>query len=298
MLTPSSPLWQVGRHGDARMDGGAGASLGDFRRRATARRARDAAVRTNVRTNVRRRSTIDRTVADHCRRRFSFCRFRFLISVLREPDAPAGPTSAIAGLINPQGRSSHGWHSTASPASPATSCGRCRCAARSRSRCCSSRAIVAFVYRRDLDAARRHDRRPSSTATLLFTTSTRSYDGYWFITLTTALTLTFGMAIAAIPSKTAVKWIGVALLLIVAWRQPARIEDSKRFFKYPQYEHDAARLARARHARAGGDATSRSPSTCIRRWIGCSSTRSSAAASIHRHSTRRSINGDGSVRLE
>ena len=47
-------------------------------------------------------------------------------------------------------------------------------------------------------------------ATLLFTTSTRSYDGYWFLTLTTALTLTFGMAIAAIPSQAAVKWIGVA----------------------------------------------------------------------------------------
>ena len=44
------------------------------------------------------------------------------------------------------------------------------------------------------------------------------------------------MAIAAIPSKTAVKWIGFALLAIVVWRQPARIEDSKRFFKYPQYE--------------------------------------------------------------
>ena len=75
-----------------------------------------------------------------------------------------------------------------------------------------------------------------AAATLLFTTSTRSYDGYWFISLTTALTLTFGMAIAAIPSKTAVTWIGVVLLLVVAWRQPARIEDSKRFFKYPQYE--------------------------------------------------------------
>jgi hypothetical protein len=73
-------------------------------------------------------------------------------------------------------------------------------------------------------------------ATLLFTTSTRNYDGYWFLTLTTALTLTYGMAIAAIPSKPAVKWIGIALLLLVAWRQPARIADSTRFFKYPQYE--------------------------------------------------------------
>ena len=44
------------------------------------------------------------------------------------------------------------------------------------------------------------------------------------------------MAIAAIPSKTAVKWIGIALLLMVAWRQPSRIADSTRFFKYPQYD--------------------------------------------------------------
>jgi hypothetical protein len=72
-------------------------------------------------------------------------------------------------------------------------------------------------------------------ATALFTTSTRAYDGYWFITLTTALTLSFGMAIAAIPSKTAVTWIGVVLLVFVAWRQPSRIDESKKYFKYPQY---------------------------------------------------------------
>ena len=76
----------------------------------------------------------------------------------------------------------------------------------------------------------------TETATLLFVTSTRNYDSYWFLTLTTALALTVGMAIAAIPSKAAVKWIGIAVLLMVAWRQPARIEDSKRFFKYPQYD--------------------------------------------------------------
>jgi hypothetical protein len=72
-------------------------------------------------------------------------------------------------------------------------------------------------------------------ATMLFTTSTRSYDGYWFITLITALTLTAGMVLAAIPSRVAVTWIGVFALMFVAWRQPARIEDSKRFFKYPPY---------------------------------------------------------------
>ena len=30
--------------------------------------------------------------------------------------------------------------------------------------------------------------------------------------------------------------IGAAALLFVAWWQPARIVDSQRFFKYPQYE--------------------------------------------------------------
>ncbi len=94
--------------------------------------------------------------------------------------------------------------------------------------------IVAVAYRRDVVLL------GASVggvimATLLFTTSTRSYDGYWFLTLTTALTLIFGMAIAVIPSKPAVKWIGLALVLLVAWRQPARIADSTRFFKYPQY---------------------------------------------------------------
>ena len=95
--------------------------------------------------------------------------------------------------------------------------------------------VVVMAYRKDLLLIA-VTAGGIAAATLLFTTSTRSYDGYWFISLTTALTLTFGMAIAAIPSKMAVKWIGIVLLVVVAWRQPARIEDSKRFFKYPQYE--------------------------------------------------------------
>jgi len=91
-----------------------------------------------------------------------------------------------------------------------------------------------IVYRRDLIVIA-VSAGAIAMAAVLFTTSTRSYDGYWFITLTTALTLTAGMVIAAIPSRVAVTWIGVAVLIFVAWRQPARIEDSKRFFKYPQY---------------------------------------------------------------
>ena len=68
--------------------------------------------------------------------------------------------------------------------------------------------IVVIVYRRDLVLIAM-TAGSFVMATLLFTTSTRNFDGYWFITLTAALTMTFGMAIAAIPSKAAVKWIGV-----------------------------------------------------------------------------------------
>ena len=158
----------------------------------------------------------------------------FLISLVNEPDAPVGPTSAISALTNPQAvrpwlayESVTGitgnllWPMSDAPLVFAVVT-------------LILGAIVAVAYRRDVVLL------GASVggvimATLLFTTSTRSYDGYWFLTLTTALTLTCGMAIAAIPSKTAVKWIGLALVLLVAWRQPARIADSTRFFKYPQY---------------------------------------------------------------
>jgi len=159
----------------------------------------------------------------------------FFIALFNQPDAAMGPSSAIAGLTNPQAfRPWFAYDSVTGitgnllwsldhvplvfPVSTLLAA-----------------AIVAFAYRRDLIVL------GASfggviVATLLFTTSTRNYDGYWFLTLTAAMTLTFGMAIAAIPSKAVVKWIGFALLLLIAWRQPARIDDSKRFFKYPQYD--------------------------------------------------------------
>jgi hypothetical protein len=114
------------------------------------------------------------------------------------------------------------------------------------------------------------------TATVLFTTSTRSYDGYWFITLTTALTLTFGMAIAAIPSKAAVKWIGVALLLRrVAAAGPHRRLEA--VLQVPAICDRCSRLARGGECARRCCATSSRTSRCIRRWIGASSTRFSAA---------------------
>jgi hypothetical protein len=158
----------------------------------------------------------------------------FVIAVLREPSAPAGPTSLIAGVINPQ--VFRPWVAydtvtgiTGNLVMPMPDAFKFAVPA------LVALLIVAIVYRKDLVLVAVTSGAILAAAAL-FTTSTRNYDGYWFITLIAALTLTFGMTIAAIPSKAAVKWIGFALLLMVAWRQPARIEDSKRFFKYPQYD--------------------------------------------------------------
>ena len=158
----------------------------------------------------------------------------FVVSVLREPSAPAGPTAALAGLVNP--KAFRPWFAfdsvsgiTGNLVVPMSDGFTFAIPVLIAS------LIVGIVYRRDIVLIAM-TAGSFVMATLLFTTSTRSFDGYWFITLTTALTMTFGMAIAAIPSQAAVKWIGFVLLLIVTWRQPARIEDSNRFFKYPQYE--------------------------------------------------------------
>jgi hypothetical protein len=157
----------------------------------------------------------------------------FLISLVREPSAAAGPSGAVSSLTNPQAFRPWIAYSAVTgitgnlvmplydgpeftvPVFIAV-------------------IIVAIFYRKDLPVIA-VSAAAVIVATLLFTTSTRAYDGYWFVTLTTAMTLLFGFAIAAIPSKTAVRWIGYASLALVVWRQPARIEDSKRFFKYPQY---------------------------------------------------------------
>ena len=72
-------------------------------------------------------------------------------------------------------------------------------------------------------------------ATILFATWTRGYDSYWFLTLTTAMILTYGFAIAAIPSRMAIHAVGGVLLAFILFLQPSRIDQSKVFFKYPPY---------------------------------------------------------------
>ena len=158
----------------------------------------------------------------------------FVIARFTEPAAPAGPTSLVAGLLNPQ--VFRPWVAfdtvtgiTGNLAWPSPDTFKFALPS------LIAAIVVAIVYRRDAIVIAVSGG-ALLMATMLFTTSTRNYDGYWFITLITALTLTFGMVIAAIPSRAAVMTIGAGLLALVAWRQPARIEDSKRFFKYPQYE--------------------------------------------------------------
>jgi hypothetical protein len=76
---------------------------------------------------------------------------------------------------------------------------------------------------------------PLVTATLLFSTWTRPYDSYWFMTLAPALVVTAGLAVAGLPRAgwaARAGWVCVALA--VAW-QPARFEQSKGFFRYPEY---------------------------------------------------------------
>ncbi len=76
---------------------------------------------------------------------------------------------------------------------------------------------------------------PIIGATILFSTWTRSYDSYWFLTATTAMVLTFGLALAALPWPLAVQGAGaVALAGVIAW-QPARVAASREFFSYPPY---------------------------------------------------------------
>lgn len=76
---------------------------------------------------------------------------------------------------------------------------------------------------------------PLVGATILFSTWTRSYDSYWFLTATTAMVMTFGLALAALPWTVAVQGTGAAVLVAVMAWQPARIAASREFFSYPPY---------------------------------------------------------------
>jgi hypothetical protein len=94
--------------------------------------------------------------------------------------------------------------------------------------------VVMIAWRKDL-AVLAVTAGPIAAATLLFSTWTRAYDSYWFLTATTAIALTAGMAVAALPSAKAVQGISLALLGGVLLWQPARVSAAPAFFSYPQY---------------------------------------------------------------
>jgi hypothetical protein len=76
---------------------------------------------------------------------------------------------------------------------------------------------------------------PIATATVLFSTWTRPYESYWFMTLAPALVITASFAISAVPWVRVRTLAGVALLAAVVLWQPSRVAASKNFFRYPQY---------------------------------------------------------------
>ena len=164
----------------------------------------------------------------------------YFLALIRQPDAPLGPTAALANMANVSAfridrsfgtvvnitgelivRQMDAWPFFQIPTLVAA-------------------AIVLARWRRDLMLVG-VSVGAIAAATALFATWTRSYDSYWFLTLTAAMTLTFGLAIAALPSRAAIRWTSVALLAgIIVWL-PYRLQQSAVFFKYPQYR--AMRIA-------------------------------------------------------
>jgi len=157
----------------------------------------------------------------------------YLMQIARDPAAPMGPTSAISNIANAESfRLDRSYNSIVN--------GVGELLARQfdnwdfRIPAAIAALIVLITWRRDV-VLLAVSIGGIVGATVLFATWTRGYDSYWFLTLSTALVLTFGMAVAAIPYRPAIQVIAALLLAGVAMAQPARVEQSKTFFKYPPY---------------------------------------------------------------
>lgn len=157
----------------------------------------------------------------------------FVMSILREPSAPAGPTTALANITSGQAfRPFFGFDVVTGVTGnlflpmeslpfwiPTMILG----------------LVIIAAYRRDpivvggtIGAV--------LTMSLVFATWTRSYDGYWFLPMVPSLVLVGVMSVAAVPHRTTVAIIGALLTVWIAISQPTRIETSKRYFEYPQYD--------------------------------------------------------------
>lgn len=158
----------------------------------------------------------------------------YFIALSRDPSAAAWPTAAISKMANAQAfRIDRSYVAVVNTTGELLA--RRFDAWRFQVPTLIAAAIVLIRWRRDpillaLSVG------GIAGAAILFSTWTRPYDSYWFLTLTTAMVLTYGLAIASIPSRRAIQWIGVALVAGVLVLQPTRVDQSKVFFKYPQYQ--------------------------------------------------------------
>ena len=157
----------------------------------------------------------------------------YFIAIARDPAAPVGPTTAISNMANAAAfRLDRSYSSIVNGAGELLA--RRFDTWRFQIPTFVAALIVLVAWRRDI-LLLAVSIGGLAAATVLFATWTRGYDSYWFLTLTPAMVLTYGMAIAAIPRRPAVQWIGAALLAGIAVLQPSRIEHAKAFFKYPPY---------------------------------------------------------------
>jgi hypothetical protein len=157
----------------------------------------------------------------------------YFIAAMRNPAAPMGPATAISNITNAGSfRLDRSYGSVVNGAGELLV--RQFDSWRFQLPTLVAAIIVVVRWRRDI-ALLATSVGGIAGATILFATWTRGYDSYWFLTLTTAMVLTYGMAIAAIPSRMAIHAAGGILLAFILFLQPSRIDQSKAFFKYPPY---------------------------------------------------------------
>ena len=157
----------------------------------------------------------------------------YFIAIARDPAAPVGPTNAISNMANANAfRLDRSYNAVVNGAGDLLV--RQFDSWRFQIPTLIAALIVLLKWRRDVMLLA-VSVGGITGATILFATWTRGYDSYWFLTLTTALVLIYGMAVAAIPFRPAVQGIGIVLLAGILAVQPMRINQSAVFFKYPHY---------------------------------------------------------------
>ena len=220
----------------------------------------------------------------------------YFIAIARDPAAPVGPTSAISNMANTAAfRLDRSYSAIVNGAGELLA--RRFDTWRFQMPTLVAAIIVLIKWRRDVMLLA-VSVGGIAGATVLFATWTRGYDSYWFLTLTTAMVLTYGMAIAAMPKRTAVQWAGAMLLAGIVALQPSRLEHAKAFFKYPAYRtmrlasyELAARYPVLRDIRMNFDGVHPTMDKYIMYRILGGRIDPSAPQQAH-------VNGDGSVRIE